>query len=80
MKKHFDILINGKKIKVLNYCFKDTEGARTIVLKTQIKGQDFVIDPKIPTEIVIDEKVVSVDAGFEYALRTNKIEEWVYKI
>lgn len=80
MKNHFDVLINGNKFKVLNYSFKEIEGQKTVVLKTLIKGQDFVIDPEAPAEIVIDGKVVSTDARFEGTLRFKASEEWYYRI
>ncbi len=80
MKKHIDVFINSKKIKVLRYCYKEIEGEKAIVFRTQIKGQEFILDPHIGVEIVIDGAVISNNAKFEEALKFTTCEEWIYRI
>ena len=81
MKEHIDMFINGKKIKVLNnYRYKEIEGEKAIVFRTQIKGQEFVLDPHIRVEIVIDGAVVSNNAKFEETVTYPTFEEWIYRI
>ncbi len=81
MKEHIDIFINGKKIKVLNnYRYKEIEGEKAITFKTQIKGQDFVIDPHVDVEIMIDREVISNNAKYEGTVTYPTFEEWIYKI
>ncbi len=47
IKKHYEILINGKKVKIINHMIDEKE----IRLITKIKGQSFPFDECVRIEI-----------------------------
>ena len=49
--KHFDILINNNKVKIIGYTLNNTHDIKNICLKTKLKGQIFPMETNVIIKI-----------------------------
>ena len=73
IKKHYEILINGKKIKIMNHMIDEKE----IRLITKIKGQSFPFDECVRIEIP---KQGALYGKWACGMISAQTEEYHYKI
>lgn len=79
LNRHFQIMINGRKCRILNYCVNEY----TITLKTKMSNDTFYICRDSENYITIEtetEKVVYTVAGRYTALHSPTMHEYSYKL
>ncbi|MBE7065143.1 MAG: hypothetical protein E7384_04955 [Ruminococcaceae bacterium] len=79
IKKHFDIYIDGKKFKIMNFFITETPD-KWLRLVTKIRGQQF--PRKTVAEIIITtpDDNISLHGCFMHNVSSPACEEWCYEI
>lgn len=78
IKNHFDILMNGKKYKVLS-CEIQKENHR-LSIKTKVFGQDFPREERVVLIIPSENTTEVFCASMLFISSTAAIEHWEYTI
>jgi len=79
IKKHFDIYIDGKKFKIMNFFISDGDD-RHLRLVTKIRGQNFPRKTVAEILITTPDNNITLYGRFLCAYSSTACEEWRYEI
>ena len=77
LKKHFDITVNGEKVKILNYILSEQGSVRLI---TKVRGQNFHKTEETRIVIETEGDPLVIIGRWTHAAVTPTLEDHFYKI
>lgn len=78
IKKHYNILVNGKSFKVMNYLISNDN--KILSIRTKIRGQSFPTDSVVIIEIPTLESNIVLQCKYKSLLSSPVLEEWEFEI
>lgn len=78
IKKHYNILVNGKSFKVMNYLISNDN--KILSIRTKIRGQAFPTDSVVIIEIPTLESNIVLQCKYKALLSSPILEEWEFEI
>lgn len=78
IKKHYNILVDGKPFKIINYIISNDN--KTIRLITKIRSQKIPTNSVVIIEIPTPESKVILQGNFKGLLATPALQEWEFEI
>ncbi len=78
IKKHYNILVDGKSFKIMNYIISNDN--KILNIRTKIRGQIPPTDSVVIIEIPISEKSIILRCKWKALLSKPTLEEWEFEI